>query len=313
MAYRTRGFQEISSQVLDACKTDDVASIARLVARASDTDSRYTMEDILASGLRYAPQCNATGILAYLIEHGADVRSLRGYQLISNFDNSPPSRKLLELLLSQGWDINSGEASISRAPLLWKIMEDHQLVEWCLDHGASVHLPASDSEDNRAMRRPILLIATRHGNLSTFELLRSRGAPLCPEILPEAVTMGVYAAPAVGETSDQHFKDRMDFIRHLIDVVGIDVNTNAVYPGSSCATPLCRIACLPKNDPKELIWLLLDYGGDPNRGGVPEAPSFATSAFEGAKLFRNTRFIEAVEEWQSKHAAGVGVSSATAT
>lgn len=65
--------------------------------------------------------------------------------------------------------------------------------------------------------------------------------------------MGVHAAPAVGETPEECFKDHMNFIRHLIDMVGIDVNTNSVYPGSSCATLLCRIACLPNNDPKELI------------------------------------------------------------
>lgn len=206
MTRQSQSFHDFIYQLRDACRTDDVAAVANLVAIASSkSDLSFKAQDVLDRGLRYTPLNNAIKVLAYLVEQGADFNSLQGWRLVSGADGKLPSRELLEFLLAQGWDINSGEPSFYRAPLLWKVMEDHELVKWCLDHGASVHLPHSDSEDDRAMRRPILLIATRYGNLSTFEVLRSRSVPLCPEILPEAVTMGVHAAPDVGETPDECF------------------------------------------------------------------------------------------------------------
>lgn len=304
MAQQRLSFREFSAQLEDACKTDNVASVIDLVSKASHPDSNFTIQDILVTGSQYAPERNAMKVLAYLVQQGADVRTLHGPCLVHH---GWPSRELLEFLLAHGWDINSG--ADRSTPLLWHILRDHELVEWFLDHGANVHLPGAYSY----MRSPILQVAARHGNIATFELLRSRGADLCPEILPEAVTLGVHASPRVGEASGEDTELQLGLIRHLIDVVGLDVNTNAVFPNYTCATPLCRVACLPKNDPKELIWLLLDRGADLNRGGPPGSPSFITSAAEGAKKWQNTRFIEAVEEWQAKHPAGAGVPSGPST
>lgn len=110
------------------------------------------------------------------------------------------------------------------------------------------------------------------------------------------------------------FKQQMDMIKHLLDVAGCDVNSKSYGPhyasGSLCSTPLCWIACHPRgSNVKELIWLLLDHGGDLDL-------SFEfTDSHNNVRLFQSARqaakeslwtrqsnpmFLEAVREWETQ-------------
>jgi len=105
------------------------------------------------------------------------------------------------------------------------VVQDSNLVRWCLDHGARrVDIPTdslrmnADGTTSYTTGRPrptILGAAAAKGTIETFELLRSLGAPLDRRTLHIAVE-----------------KRRMDMIRHLLEVVGLDVNADGRSPFS---------------------------------------------------------------------------------
>ena len=88
----------------------------------------------------------------------------------------------------------------------------------------------------------------------------------------------------------------MAMVRHLLDVVGLDVNApdqplgSEVLPRHS-GTPICYIpdSTMLVRDTRELTWLLLDRGADP------------TPALEIAKV-EYPKFAEDVEAWKGKQA-----------
>lgn len=90
-------------------------------------------------------------------------------------------------------------------------------------------------------------------------------------------------------------------VRHLVDIVGLDINAEELWPGKFCSTPLCYVAS--RNDGKdarELIWFLLDRGADPNRARPLVGDIRFPSALEYAQSSCNMRFLEAVKEWQAR-------------
>jgi len=129
--------------------------------------------------------------------------------------------------MAHGWDINSyGIHGTYSEPLLWKVLSHPELVKSCLYHGARVDL---DDPENGGPR-PILERAAVHGNVETFELLRSRGAPLSPRVLPMVVRAADdYVAmdsdsPSLASERRARYEMSLNMVRHLIDVVGLDVN-----------------------------------------------------------------------------------------
>lgn len=84
-----------------------------------------------------------------------------GASIVDTDNDTLPSREILELLIEHGWDINSRGSSLSGIPLLWYVVEDPDLVKWCLDHGAELD-PADDTPPDAVkprkpysrMRRP---------------------------------------------------------------------------------------------------------------------------------------------------------------
>lgn len=123
------------------------------------------------------------------------------------------------------------------------------------------------------------------GTVTTFELLRSKGAPLGWRPLHLAIKAATHA-------SSSQEGNRMATVLHLLDVVGIDVNALDQPTGSKAlptrlGTPICYIpgARVPNIDIKNLTWLLLDRGADP------------TPAFEWAKLY-HPEFVEDVKAWK---------------
>lgn len=114
------------------------------------------------------------------------------------------------------------------------------------------------------------------------------------------------------------FKLEMDMITHLLDVVGCDVNSKSYGPhyasGSLCSTPLCWIACHPRgSNVKELIWLLLDHGGDLDLSfeytDSHNDVTFFQSAHQAAKESpwtkkSNPMSLKAVQEWETRRPVG---------
>lgn len=71
--------------------------------------------------------------------------------------------------------------------------------------------------------------------------------------------------------------------------------------GSVCNTMLCWIACHQVGDARDLIWLLLNRGGDLDLARPNEGNWSAPNAREAALRRPSTWFQKAVEEWQATH------------
>jgi hypothetical protein len=145
---------------------------------------------------------------------------------------------------------------------------------------------------------PVLEEVAAYGSVATFELLRSKGAPLAGRPLHRAVetaTFG-YNTPGKGAGFGDH-EERMSMVRYLLDVVGLDVNAPDSPEGPPFGhhhafngTPICYIpgSEMLERDTRELTSLLLDHGADPAPGLVL------------AQQLDYPKFIEEVEAWKAK-------------
>lgn len=308
-----------------ACERNDVSLIEEVFSHCSPQDDP---PGLLRYSCRHAIQNNADSVLNYLLEkQGLDVRHLPPTVVAGE----ARSTAILEILLSHGWDINWRKASESgpdAEPFMWHVVGDEDLVPWCLDHGASVTPAGQEPLRNNEITKSqyccsqVLECAAARGSIATFELLRSKGAPLGWRPLHLAVrtaalALTAYHSEAEGEEegretshpSDEESKsanakkkkkdadDRMSMVRHLIDSVGINVNA-LDYPAGQqrkfdrLGTPIVYLANLPFEHTRELTWLLLDRGADP-------APGLEEAREEG-----HPTFAEDVEAWREEHPGG---------
>lgn len=294
-------------QIIEACNTDDVSMIAEFVERASQ-HSQATRKKLLDTALRRAIKRDAIKIVAYVLDNGADFSKLDGSFITRSIDFTYklPRRELVEKLIAHGWDINNGEV-----PLLWTIVDDRDWVEWCLNREAKVLPPPGTPGHAFTIRNPILQYPARKGDIATFELLRANGAPVSQAVLPSAVRAASKCAPQDGsESPSTEYKKLLTMVAHLLESVGIDANIPSfgaaagVASGSFCSTPLCCVADSSKGETKELIWLLLDHGADPNLRGKytstndPTTEHSVPSAMEAHP--DNERFRKAVEDWMAR-------------
>ena len=277
---------------IQACDSDDPAAMEQAISLASQPGLRVAPDKILTDGLKRAARRSALGVMRYLLDHGADVNALRANDLMTLETSKPPSHELLELLVAHGWDVNPRPGlNSTETPLLWLVVDDIDLVRWCLDHGARVDVPdpptvnpnGTTSYSHRP-RPTILGAAAAAGNVETFELLRSKGAPLDRRTLHLAVE-----------------NTRLDMLRHLVEVVGLDVNADGRDPFSmyhSCSTPIC-ITAFRRGSTwrfRGLVFWLLDHGADPDLSFGEGWPT----AVECAKKSGNEEFIQALEEWRDQ-------------
>lgn len=291
--------------VVEHCEKDNVSGVAECLDFANSSGSKAWVQRLLPRCMGRAAMCGSLEVISYLVTQGADVTWICGGLLSAT--GTPPTRETLEVLVANGWDINrSGRGR--DAPVLWDLLENMDLVRWCLDHGASVN-PPDDTPPESIGRMPILERAAAVADIATFELLRGRGAPVCYDygVLPSAVMAANEHAPKDSDNPGTKYQQRMDMVRHLLDVVGCDANSRSNGPyrfgvvlGSVCSTPLCWIACHATGDAKDLIWLLLDRGGDLDLARPDEGNWSAPSAREAASRRSDTRFLKAVEEWLAK-------------
>jgi hypothetical protein len=246
-------------------------------------------------------------VMAYLIEQGADVTEVTGMSLVDTVSDTLPSFETLNLLVKHGWDVNNRTIGPRDDPLLWYVVRDTELVKWCLDHGAVVDLEDGAPPGVRRRRKPILECAAVSSSIEAFELLRASGAPVSYShgILPSAVMAICLYLPSSDEDSGSEcYKRLMTMIRHLVDVVGCDVNSasyGSYYgSGSTCSTPLCWIACHKHRGARELVRFLLDRGGDVDLAGPREDGLEIPSARMAAMRGHNSYFLDLVAGWKAE-------------
>jgi hypothetical protein len=289
-----------------------------LLTRAIETNDTSLLDEALSmSDARDLPHFHiracgeairgkSMAVLSRLIDHGASVKHLETTSITDYRD--PPSNETLEYLLDHGWDINWRGYG---PPFMWSVVNNIDMVAWCLEHGASVH-PNNQEWDRYGVSmsarycNPILESVGGWGNVATYELLRSKGAPLGQRTLHRAIEAAAVGIRAPGDPevdTEQQRKDkakyteRMAMVRHLLDVVKVDVDTPDQAPGctkgmsSAHGTPISYIpgAGMPERDSRELTWLLLDRGADP------------PPALEIAKEMDNTLFAESVKAWKAQN------------
>lgn len=68
------------------------------------------------------------------------------------------------------------------------------------------------------------------------------GAPLNAIVLHRAVDAATVLAPKEGSDPNPAYIRRMEMVRHLPDVVNLDVNAVKHQVGTQCTTPLCFVA-----------------------------------------------------------------------
>ena len=295
---------------IEACKADDVSLMEQAISMASEPNSRHAVQVVVQWGLSRSARRRAVHVLSYLVDHphGADVAAISAPEIVSNDDMGKHSQEVLEILVAHGWDINTrGTGDATRWPLLWHVVEYPDLVRWCLDHGARVDIPDNpprvngNVESRSGVRRPTILGAAS-GSVETFELLRAKGAPLDPRTLHCAVEQATVLAPEEGEEPSPFYTQRMGMVRHLVDVVKLDVNAKKRQLGSSCSTPLFIVAGRHTDQRyRELINFLLDCGADPNLNCRTQEDIYCqSSAIACAETCRNIHFLQAVKDWQAE-------------
>lgn len=213
----TRG--ALRKQILDlinqSCDTDSITLITQALALSSSPNSNYTPDKVLQLTFSRTISRNAPQVLTYILSCGADIKDRIASTIgLQAYEHSFPN-PLTEIFLSHGYDINYRGRN-HQQPLLWQVVYDGDAVRWCLDHGATVvpkdqkQLPWGefDINDLKAYKEylernpytteevsdclyycpPILELAARSSTVETFELLRSRGAPLSWRVLHMAVS-----------------------------------------------------------------------------------------------------------------------------
>jgi len=298
--------------VLQACMADDISLIADVISLAQKDESSVTVQEVLQKVLTRAGKKNAIKCLAYILEQGADVSSLPYHYAYPELADNP-SREALELFVAHGWNVNTGALNGQAGiPLVWAVVGDHELVQWCLDHGADVNPPDHTPQGTVSPRKPLLESAVWAGNIEIFELLRAKGAPMHYGVFPNAVMVANLSA---AEDDRVRFTEHMDMLRHLLDVVKCYANESSYgshyASGSICVNPLCWIACHPRPnganaETEELICFLLDNGGDldmtmEHKGYANNDRVLIRSARESARQRPNPFFLKVVEEWEAKH------------
>lgn len=306
----TSTLQHLKDLATTACARNDTSLIDQAFSNISAQDDA---PELLRHSRRLAIQNNAQNVLEYLIEkQGLQVQHLPP-TLVSA---AGPSTAMLELLLAHGWDINwrhVSESGPDAEPFMWHIVHDGHLVAWCLDHGASLspirqeRLHPDNITQSQYSCSQVLECAAAGGSLATFELLRSKGAPLGWRPLHLAVRaaglaldrargagQGTVAAGDGNLDRAAEAVERMDMVRHLIDVVGIDVNALDHPAGKKkndrLGTPIVYVADMNGlANLRDLTWLLLDRGADPAPG------------LEEAKGTEHAAFVDDVNAWKAQH------------
>lgn len=300
----------------------------RIVRKACDTEDITTLDE----GIATCPPEDVEALYRYICGEAVGQNAMtilrtlvgRGLSVIPTDTRTPvgASKETLDFLLAHGWDINMRPCTVNNhEPFMWHVVSDIDMVKWCLAHGASVylrdHVPLGDSAeitlDQRSTCQVLERVAER-GTVETFELLHSKGAPVGWRSLHLAVEAAAVHFDMLSlRTHDEdpqptadtkHLNEkteRMNMVRHLIDVVRCDVNApdqpvGTRRFGGRRGTPICYILAASSGcDTRELTWLLLDRGADPT-------PALKLAAnFPVCDPPAPPRFMDEVRAWKARN------------
>ncbi|KAI9776906.1 MAG: hypothetical protein M1835_005382 [Candelina submexicana] len=200
---------------------------------------------------------------------------------------------VLDILVERGWDINRGPRRSSPDPsnpdyLIYKVCGSEKLIRWCLDNGAHVAYP--DVE----WLTPLLVAVAMFGNISSVELLLSRGAKFGRRTLHMACLSAASRSP-------ERFGQRMEMVRYLVEEKGCDVNgmdmPEGERYGNHYGTPLNYLAhrTVPGDrGVEEIARYLLEKGADPeikDGYGIIDAFGYAK---------RNKNILDILNNWKER-------------
>lgn len=266
--------------IRNGCRSNNIAEVSHGLQLAASLGENS--QGMLPWALSRAVDFGHVSMARYLIEQeGAPLDHVSPFIVAHE-----PSIEMFQLLLDHGWDINQNSRSNGEGEgqcLLQRVCNDEALVRWCLDHGARVEDMYTDPYESP----PILEMVAIRGTISTFELLRSRGAQLGPRTLHRAVDGASFG----GGT-------RMAMVKYLVDDVGLDVNaldTDEPIP-DHWGTPLCYAARWHQ-DHEDVVRFLLERGADPSIKDVYGNHN----AFSRAKFSKNHGVEQVLTEWREKH------------
>jgi len=333
--------KRIFDLVDQGCEADDVNLISQaftLSSTSSPTASRSTEQLQLRTISRVFSR-NAPKVLAYILTHGVDVKDIRtGKIALAAYERGKFPKSLVEVLLAHGWDINERQRE---QPLLWQVVYDGDAVTWCLEHGANVlpkgqrpwpvfdinnakefaeyfnHHSESSHERTDSLYDcpPILELAARQSTVATFELLRSKGAPLGWRVLHKAAAGRACLTREEKDPKEEEGRqlqlsdrerartceERMAMVRYLVDTLKIDVNVRdqprGWRLGNFWGRPLHYIAheSGSRGDCREVTLFLIERGADPE---LLEREGGMTPIALGKANFRDV-----IKEWRLMQAS----------
>jgi hypothetical protein len=335
-------YNRLLDLIVQACEADDVDLISQAISLSSSPSSTRSPEQVVQMTFPRVFSRNAPKVLDYILTHGVDFKDRAAlYIALAAYECEFP-KTLVQVLLSHGWDINHRNLD---QPLLWQIVNDGDAVAWCLEHGASVlpkgqklwpnldinsaeefaeyfnRFPYSSEERSDCLYYcpPILELAASQSTIATFELLRSKGAPLGWRVLHKAASTRASMAPLNnsirGQTSpatmasnkgkqlqllDRQLahthQERMAMVQHLVDTLKLDVNARDQPPGwrlgNFYGRPLHYVAHNSgiKGDCREVTLFLLGRGADPD---LSDTDGGTTPIVLG-----KGNFLDAVHAWR---------------
>jgi hypothetical protein len=290
-----------------ACEKDDTLLISRIIAKVTEQDKHQVL---LQYTIKQSIECNSASILKLILERGGRVEELWTTDIVGRHKRRT-SIPILEDLLHHGWNINYRGPHWDPMPFMWHIVEHGDMVTWCLEHGASVVIVKNGHAYHHGACPEILEKAIQYATVVTFELLRSKGAPLGWRPLHLAVQEAVQDSRKIGADGDgndekinedrarltRRYLGRMAMVRHLVDAVGVDVNALDRPDGRRtqdyiAGNPLCYVASYDgygyEFDIRELVWFLLNRGADPTFAlEMAETPTFGQEVQAWKDMQRN--------------------------
>jgi hypothetical protein len=191
-----------------ACEGNDTTLMTQALATLSKV---YETQSLYDYWLQEAIRHDAANVVKQLIERGVDVKHIRPPFVAckTKYRIRWSSTEILELLVANGWDINTrsrGLCGRDAEPYIWRVVGNIDLVRWCLEHGANVQFKDYDPPPDLRRERclvpftPILDRAAESSSIETFELLRSHGAPLGWRTLHSAIQAATHYAPKEDHT-----------------------------------------------------------------------------------------------------------------
>lgn len=236
----------------DACKSNSVAIMQQALAVASEHNTEIKVEHLIARALWMGVQAGSTSLLRYALSRGADVKIVPPSSVAwtwckaTDFEEKQEACskiiKMLDILVDHGWDINTMQSvEYETTPLLWYVCGSQSLTRYCLDRGAHLIItgeqtssnPTDTTADIYYTERHWLLLecAAAHGDVETFELLRSLEAPLVPGkswppwhapcLLLRAVKQAAELAPNLQADATSAYHSRISMVKHLLSILGI--------------------------------------------------------------------------------------------